>query len=83
MCPIDFPGTIHADFYRSARPMNGFVNAETGELDPAGTYHPSGIEFDVDKGSLLAPRDGADTVSGLSRDRGQRQVRSATRRPEP
>jgi N-methylhydantoinase B len=49
----DFPNTISGDFYRAARAMNGFVNAETGELDPAGTYHPSGIEFEVDKGSFL------------------------------
>jgi N-methylhydantoinase B len=49
----DVPVALRGDIYRSAQPMNGFVAADTGELDPAGTYHPSGTEFEVEKGALL------------------------------
>jgi N-methylhydantoinase B len=49
----DFPSAVRGEIYRASQPMNGFVNAETGELDPTGTYHPSGMEFHVERGSLL------------------------------
>jgi N-methylhydantoinase B len=48
----NIPNRADGEIYRSAQPMNGFVGA-TGELDAAGTYHPSGTEIFVEKGSLL------------------------------
>jgi N-methylhydantoinase B len=49
----NLPASASGKIYQSAQPMNGFVSADTGALDASGTYHPSGTEIFVEKGSLL------------------------------